>query len=247
MIAILSPAKNMVPAEAPGLPLSEPAYPQETRRLLAALRELSPWQLESLLKLSPELALRAFDLHQRFDEARPSPALLSFSGLAYRQMEPGTFTREELLFADQSLRILDAFYGLLRPLDGIRPYRLELQCKFRLDGENLYSFWGGRIHRDLFRPGEPVVNLASGEFSRLVTAHLAPSDPFLTCDFLVRRRGKLLCLATAAKMARGRMARFLVQNRLSNPRDLREFSWGGFAFAPALSSQRRYVFLREPD
>ena len=214
MIAIVSPAKNMRTAGLKGLELTRPALLEKTRRLLPMLRALEPWELESRLKINPQLAMKAFSDFQEFESpGGESPALLSYHGLAYQNLEAESLGLEDFAFAGGSLRILSAFYGVLRPGDAIKPYRLEFQCGFQPGGKSLYHFWGDSIYRELFRNGDTVINLASREYSKTVSPFLKTGDRMITCDFLTFRRGKLITLAALAKMARGRMARFLIDNR----------------------------------
>lgn len=253
MLAVLSPAKNMRPAGT-GLPLTPPLFEEKTRRLAEILKGYSAWELESRLAINPALAMKAFFMAQDFDpgklwppeggEAGGWPALLAFYGLAYQSMAPEDFSEAEMLYAQDHLRILSAFYGLLRPLDRILPYRLEMQSKVKAEGQNLYRFWG---------------DAPAGRFSR-AGRRWSTSPPANTprrCSRISRRgigwspaglrlcaRGRRLMLATEAKMARGRMARFLVKNRPEKPEDLREFEWDGYAFSPALSDARTYVFQK---
>ena len=244
MLAFLSPAKNMRPCAAPAAALTAPVFEERAAALARLLREYSPWQLESLLKVNPALALKAFDAYAAFDTAAPSPALLTYYGLAFQHMDPASFTAEDLAFAQEHVRILSALYGLLRPLDGIRPYRLEMQAPFRVEGRSLYAYWDDGPARALLAQGGPVINLASAEYANLILPHLAPGERCVTCSFLTWRRGKLVMPATAATMARGRMVRFLVRNRLDDPEGLKAFDWDDYAFAPELSTDSRYVFTR---
>ncbi|WP_343252538.1 peroxide stress protein YaaA [Ligaoa zhengdingensis] len=248
MIAIISPAKNMVQAQADGVYPSRPQYRAQTARLHQILKEYTPWQLETLMNINPQLAFGAFAAYQAFDPDLPgSPALLAYRGLQYQNIAALDFTPDDFAFADRHLRIVSAFYGLLRPSDGILPYRLELQCKLRVDGESLYSFWGDRLCRDLFAPGETVINLASGEYSRAFLPHLREGDRMITCDFLVPTRDRLRMLPTAAKTARGQMARYLVKNRIDDPEALKQFCWGGYRFLPRLSSPSKFTFVQCPE
>ena len=128
MIAFLSPAKNMRPAPAPGVPLTRPVFQREADRLAALLRGYSPWELESLLQINPSLAMKAAGYYQDFAEAPASAALSAYYGLAFQHLDAASLTPEDYAWAGEHLRILSALYGVLRPADGIRPYRLELQC-----------------------------------------------------------------------------------------------------------------------
>lgn len=246
MIAILSPSKNMVTLPEYNGAVTRPALMDRTLSLAEQLRRLNPWELEHLLRINPKLALEAFARFQDFDPQQPgSPALLCYRGLAYRYLQPETFSEPELAFADKHLRLLSAFYGILHPLDGIQPYRLELQCRVKINGQDLYRFWGDAVYRELFASGETVINLASGEYSKLVLPFCTPRDRVITCDFVVNRKGKLQTIASHAKMARGKMARFLVQTGADSPEALKEFCWNGYRFLPELSTSTRYLFLEE--
>lgn len=245
MIAILSPAKNMRAARLEGLVLTQPVLFERTRRLAPMLRAMEPWELESRLKINPRLALKAFSDFQEFETpGGESPALLSYHGLAYQNLEAESLSLEDFAFAGDCLRILSAFYGVLRPSDAIKPYRLEFQCGFQPNGETLYRFWGDSIYRELFRNGDTVINLASKEYSKTITPFLTSKDRMITCDFLTYRRGKLMTLAALAKMARGRMARFLIDSRIREPERLREFSWEGYEFSSEHSDGENFRFIQ---
>lgn len=246
MIAVISPAKNMRRAPCV-LPPTEPQFLPQARQLLAELRGYSPWQLAHEMRINDALAQRAFADFADMDLSQPgTPALLSYHGLQYLNLAPETLSAEELLFLQEHLRIVSGFYGLLRPLDGIWPYRLELGGKLRFFGQNLYGYWGDALYRALFAPGETVINLSSGEYTKAFTPYLRAEDRFITVDFLEPKPGgKLAMRATAAKMARGRMARFIARCRAGDPEELKEFCWNGYRFAPALSTCARWAFVRE--
>lgn len=245
MLAILAPAKRMHPASCPpGLEMTRPAQLPEARQLGELLRQYAPWQLEGLLSVSPELALDAFALCRDFDPDAPAaPALLAYRGLAYRHLDAASLTPGELAAAQDRLRILSALYGVLRPLDGISPYRLDFMAKLRPEGKTLYRWWGDKLYRELFRTGEPVVDLCSGEYSRAVTPWLRPGDRLVTVRFLQRRRGRLVTQATAAKAARGEMARWLLRGGAERPEELTAFRWEGWRWSPELSEGEQVVFL----
>lgn len=249
MLAILSPAKRLAPAPCPeGLALTSPLFPAEARELGELLRGYTPWQLESLMGISPELALDAFAICQGFDPGAPAaPALLAYHGLAYQHLDAPTLSPGEVAAAQGRLRILSALYGVLRPLDGVCPYRLDFMAKLRPGGKTLYRWWGDKLYRELFSAGEPVVNLCSGEYAKAVEPWLKPGDRFITVRFLQRSRGRLLTKATAAKAARGAMARWIIREGADRPEQLPAFSQGGWRFSPELSGPLRYAFLLEED
>lgn len=241
MLAILSPAKNMKTAPRADLPLSRPRYLEQTRLLHERLRVLAPYELESLMKTSAALALRAAGDFAEWTDEGGDAAILAFDGLAYKHLDANSFSASEFLRAQQTLRTLSAFYGVLRPLDAIRPYRLELAHK--PDGESLYRFWGDRWYRDLYAETDTVINLASSEYSRAVRPFLQQGDRFVTCEFLVYSKGKLRCLPAIAKMARGRMARHIVQEQVQSPEQLAAFDWNDFSYEQSLSDNHTMTFI----
>lgn len=248
MIAILSPAKNMLPAMHNGLTLSRPAFPEKTQQLAEQFQNYASWELESLMKINPELALKAYLDFQDFSLEKPgTAAILTYHGLAFQHLNAPSFSPDELAFADRHVRIVSALYGLLRPLDGILPYRLEMQTKVKINGKNLYAFWGDLLYQALAKEHQPIINLASLEYSKAISPYLQPSDPWITCQFLVCRAGKWKALATESKMARGEMVRWIVQNRVQNPCDLQDFTWQNYRFAPLRSRDSLYVFTKEWD
>lgn len=246
MLAILSPARNIRPFSLEGVKPDRPLFPQETGRLAEVLRGYSPWELESLLDVDPERAFGFYDFYQRFDPAAPgTPALLSYYGAAFRNLNAREFDLEDFSFAQEHLRVLSALYGLLRPADGILPYRLGIKREFRVDGRDLYGFWGDRPYRQLFQSGEPVVSLASADYTKLAVPRLLPGDTLITCRFLVQKPGGARGTVSTVRAARGRMARFLVKNRITEPEGLKEFDWDGYRFAEGRSDALNYVFIQD--
>lgn len=245
MLAFLSPAKNMKAAALDGLQLTEPLYLEKAKEISKILKSYAPWQWESIMKVSPSLAMRAYLDLQAFDTAMSgTAALLTYDGLAYWNLNAKDFDLADFAFASSHLRMLSPMYGLLCPSDMIQPYRLEMQCKFRINEKNLYAFWGDLVYRELFRTGEAVINLASAEYSKMITGYLKPQDTCITCEFLCYRKGKLRMIAANAKMARGQMARFIVKNRLETPEELKLFHWDDYQFQKELSGNHKYVFIQ---
>ena len=243
MIAMLSPAKNMRPAPSRAVPATVPRRMQEAQTLCQTLRGMPAYELESAMQISPQLALKAAAEFAAWQPEGGGPAVLSYDGLAYKYLDADTLSDGELLYAQDHLRHLSALYGVLRPLDCIRPYRLEMGRRPR--GMNLYRFWGGKLHDDLYADTDVVVNLASSEYSKAVSRQLRPSDRFVTCEFLSARGGRLRCLAARAKMARGAMARYIVRHQVDTPEGLTAFAELGFVFEPALSNDSVYTYIQQ--
>ncbi|MFV0401598.1 MAG: YaaA family protein [Oscillospiraceae bacterium] len=244
MLVLLSPARNIRPQAIPGVRPERPLFLAQAAELAKELRQRDSWQLESLLDLSPERALEMYAAYQMFSPEQPgTPALTSYYGAAYRCMNPIDFSKKELAFAQDTLRMLSALYGVLRPFDGILPHRLGLGKEFRIDGMDLYSYWGDRISREIFRTGEQVINLASMDYAKL----LNPRREMFTCRFVLRKPDGLRGTVSTVRAARGMMARYIVKNRIKNPEELREFDLDGYRFAPAHSDSLTYTFVKEPE
>ena len=184
--------------------------------------------------------LRDMDLRRRL-----TPALLSYVGLQYQYMAPGVLEQRQYDYLQAHLRILSGFYGILRPFDGVTPYRLEMQAKLAVDGcRDLYAFWGETLAEALAAETDLVVNLASKEYSKAVEPHLPVSVRFLTCTFGEKKGGKILEKGTACKMARGQMVRWMAERGVERAEDLRDFDGLGYAFSPAHSAESNFVFLK---
>lgn len=247
MLAIMSPARNTHPASLVGMEPDCPLFPHKTKQLVEVMRGYDPGELERLLDVSPEKALEIFVRYRQFDSAAPgTPALLAYYGAAFRNLNVQDFDPEDFSFTREHLRILSALYGLLRPADGILPYRLGMQCDFKIDGQDLYAFWRDGIYKELFRNGEPVINLASIEYARLVTPYLTPKDHLITCRFLIQKPGGgTRATVSTVRAARGQMARYLIKNRIAEPEGLKDFDWAGYRFIRSRSDSFNYVFIQD--
>ena len=163
-------------------------------------------------------------------------------------MAPGVMEAGQLEYLQEHLRILSGFYGLLRPFDGVTPYRLEMQAKLSVDGcRDLYQFWGDCLARQLASETNFVLNLASKEYSKAVEPHLPESICFLTCTFGEWKDGKVMEKGTQCKMARGQMVRWLAENNIRSQADLRDFDQLGYRFCEELSAESHFVFLKETE
>ncbi len=243
---LLSPARNMRPVDIPGVTPTRPLFGEKTMRIVEALRQHGPLELESLLQTDPAKALALVDTYQRFDQLGPgTPAITSYVGIAYRNLGPADFTAEDFAFAQEHLRILSALHGMLRPFDGIVPHRLGLDCGARLMDQSLYAFWGDTLHKALFPRADWVIGLASNEYMKLLTPYLSPADRVLSCEFYVQKPDGAKATPNSVKTARGQMARFLIQNRIDEPEGLKDFDWEGYRFIPGRSDARHYVFIQQ--
>lgn len=245
MKIIIAPSKKMVVDPDTFACEHTPQYLDATRQILARLRQLDYAQAKALWRCSDKLAHSNYDWLQKLELTRSvTPALLAFSGIQYQYMAPDLFTAPALDYVRANLRILSGFYGILRPFDGIVPYRLEMQLRLAVGSTpNLYAFWGDRLYRALTPTPEPIINLASQEYAKTITPYLAPNQPFVTVIFGSLVAGKLKVKATLAKMARGEMVRFLAEHQVQRISDVANFDHPDWAYAPARSTANELVFI----
>ncbi len=256
MLFLLSPAKSLdydTPLPA-GLAHTLPAFAPEAGQLIAVLREKTPQEIASLMSLSDPLAAlnvaRYAAWRPRFTAANARQAVLAFNGDVYEGLQAPTLSPDDLDWAQQHLAILSGLYGVLRPLDWMQPYRLEMGTRLATDaGANLYQFWGRRIaehlNRQLAADVTPVVvNLASQEYFKSVDRKTLKAR-VIECVFEEYKGGRYKIISFYAKRARGLMARYAIERRVSSPRQLEGFDREGYAFDPGASTPERLVFRRK--
>ena len=254
MLFLLSPAKSL-DYETPVAPLPHtlPEFAADAARLIEVLRHHSPQQIASLMDISdPLAALNAARYHAwrpKFTQRNARQAVLAFNGDVYDGLQARGLQPSDLEWAQQHLRILSGLYGVLRPLDWMQPYRLEMGTALKVGATaNLYQFWGSRIaetlNRELAADKTPVVvNLASQEYSRAVDRTVLKAR-VIDCVFEEYKPDGYKIVSFFAKKARGLMARYAILKRLATPRQLEAFNLEGYAFAPAASQAQRLVFRR---
>ncbi len=252
MLVVISPAKRL-DWDARDVSMTEPAFPDDAARLVRTARNLTLRDLKGLMNLSDDLARLNRDRFRAYaDEPAPEtlrPAALAFAGDTYQGLDAPSLDADELTWAQDHLRILSGLYGLLRPLDGIQPYRLEMGSRLKTRrGANLYDYWRDQLSKALNTQAEALgtdtlVNCASQEYFGAV-AHKALKLRVITPQFMEDKDGTPKIVSFFAKKARGSMARFVIQNRLTDPAALQEFDFGGYAYQPELSSPDKPVFLR---
>ncbi len=254
MLVVLSPSKTLNPdAPADARICTQPDYLKQSRQLIRCLRKLSPDGIAELMRVSPKIASlnhgRYQDWKTPFTVDNARPAALTFKGDVYTGLGADDFTAQELKFAQQHVRILSGLYGLLRPLDLIQPYRLEMGTRLTTPkGSNLYQFWGQQISDGLREAlGEQkqsvLVNLASQEYFRAVQPD-ALEAPVIEPVFKERKGNQYRVIGLFAKKARGMMTRYIVKNRLRKVDDLRDFAEAGYRYAPEMSTDTQWVFAR---
>ena len=173
-----------------------------------------------------------------------TPAVLAYEGIAFQYMAPGVFENEQFDYIQEHLRILSAFYGVLKPMDGVTPYRLEMQAKASIGGNrNLYELWGSRLYEEVC-DGGVIINLASKEYSKCIEKYLTPHDRYITINFYEKSGDKLVSKGTYAKMARGEMVRYMAELHIENPEEIKKFDRMGYVYWEDLSGEKEYVFVR---
>ncbi len=247
MKIIISPAKKMNHDTDTCSFRDHPLFLDQTKTILAYLKSLSPAQLQKLWNCNDKIAQQNIDRLSSMDlESGLTPAIISYEGIQYQYMAPSVFSKDALDYVCGRLRILSGFYGILRPFDGVTPYRLEMQSKAKIDGKkDLYDYWGDRIYKELTADDHVILNLASKEYSKCIEKYLTPEDTFITCVFGETSGDKVIQKATLAKMARGEMVRFLAETGGQTPEDAKRFNRMGFAYREDLSNEKEYVFIKE--
>ena len=254
MLAILSPAKTLDYETPLKTKLnSQPIYGRESNQLIKTLRTFEPFEVATLMKISDKLAdlnhKRYVEWRNKPAESKTRPAALAFKGDVYQGLEAESFNDNDLKFAQRHLRILSGLYGLLRPLDVIQPYRLEMGTKLKTSkGQNLYDYWGTKLTTGLNEALKEskegtLVNLASNEYFGAVQPKLLEGS-LLNIGFKEKRNGQLKFVSFSAKKARGLMAKFIIKERLKNPDDLKNFDLEDYKFNKKLSSELDWTFSR---
>lgn len=244
MITIISPAKNMKVVKRDNVSLSRTVFQDKTKQIIEKLKKYQPYELETLMKVNEKLAVQAFLDIQNFDlNKEGTMAILAYDGLVFKNIGAEKFSTEELKYVNNHLRILSACYGCVRPLDEILPYRLEMQCKLKLNDKSLYQFWGELLYKEVYKENQIVLNLASEEYAKIIRKY-AKQDQFIDVEFLTYHKGKLRTITTSAKMARGQMVKFIVENRIDQPEEIKGFDWNDYEFEESMSNEKKYVFIQ---
>ncbi|MEO8141441.1 MAG: YaaA family protein [Sphingomicrobium sp.] len=249
MIAILSPAKTLDFDSAVSDQPTRPRFAAEAGRIARAAAAIGPRGLGDLMHISPTLADLNHKRFKRFARAEKRPAIRAFAGDVYRGFDAASADDDVIAFAQDHVRILSGLYGLLRPLDDIRPYRLEMGTGWAPGGGKLTDHWGNRVAKalasDLRAEGSKLlINLASNEYYAVVKGQLSKTIRVIAPDFRVRTSKGLQFQSFTAKVARGAMARWLCEERIDDPAILSAFDIDGWRFDAESSTPDRPLFVR---
>lgn len=254
MHIILSSAKTMAGTSKIKAPAgTTPRFNQEAIEIALHMAQYPAEELGRMLKLSPKLMMESYHRFQNFHSAEEEPlqALLAYTGVVFKNINPKDFTEADFRFAQDHLRLVSICYGLLRPLDLIKPYRMEYDVKLPELGEgNMYIYWRARQTEPLIEEVKAddnlLINLGSMDLQPSFDwKKVEQSVRVITPDFKVWKNGKAETIVIYAKMARGQMTRYIVKNRITNPDALKDFTWEGFRYREDISSENNWIFLQD--
>ncbi|MFZ4454650.1 MAG: peroxide stress protein YaaA [Bacteroidales bacterium] len=255
MLIVISPAKNVdFKTPAPFAEFTQPQFASQSKTLIKRLRDISAPDLAKLFNVNPAIAQLNVDRYRTwrlpFTPLNAKQAVFAFNGEVYNGLKAKTLPIEDILFAQNHLRILSGLYGVLRPLDLIQPYRLEMGIPLDTEqADNLYQFWGDKISKAVAKAVKEsgdeqiLINLASHEYFKSVNRKKLKIR-IIDIEFNEMKDGKFKPIIVYTKKARGMMTRFMIENRITNPEELKAFDVEGYAFAEDLSEPNKWVFVR---
>lgn len=245
MRIITAPAKRM--REDDSLPFTSlPVFVKEAEELKDIINGLSYADQKRAWACSDRIAMDTAEkfAHMNLYSAL-TPAILSYDGIQYAYMAPEAFEEEQFAYCQKHLRILSGFYGVLKPFDGVTPYRLEMNARLKMDGyKSLYDFWKDRLYEEVKDESRVIVNLASKEYSKAIEPYITEEDRFLTCVFGMEENGRVVQKGVYAKMARGMMIRWMAEEQIEDTEQLKQFHEGGYAYSETESQENSFVFLK---
>ncbi len=249
MLILLSPSKKLDFSFKNNILPTKPNFLNEANSLIKNLKKLSEKEIRSLMKLSVKLTELNQQRYQafstKFDNDNARQAVFAFKGDVYNGLQAENFSDNELKYAQENLRILSGLYGILRPLDLIQPYRLEMGSKLKnQNGKNLYEFWDDKITDELNEANsDTLINLASNEYFKAIKPQKF-NGRIITCNFKEYKNGGYKIIMIFAKRARGLMANYIIKNRLQQAEKLKNFDIDGYLFKAELSDENNWIFAR---
>lgn len=253
MLILISPAKTLK-TDVPALKNSSvPEFLSKSNKLASKLKKLKPQKLGELMGISAKLAQLNYERYQAwkvpFKNNDALTAVFAFRGEVYNGIDIDSFTKEDLEYTNNHLRILSGLYGILKPMDAILPYRLEMGTKLKISTySNLYEYWGDKIthhiNRELKQSAEStIINLASNEYFKVISTKKLKANT-ITPTFMEQKNGKYKVISIYAKKARGLMTTYILKNRISQVEDIKHFVADGYNYNDNLSDNSKFVFTR---
>lgn len=245
MKIIISPAKRMKEDNDYIQPLSTPKFIDKTEKLKGYLQKLDFEQLKKLLCCNDKIAQKSFEEYKNMDLLKnTTPAILAFDGIQYKYMAPGVFENRWYDYVQKNLFIMSGFYGVLKPFDGVVPYRLEMLARLKTDFcKSLYDFWGDSLFKEITHNDDTIVNLSSKEYLKAIKPYFSEKTKCINCLFGEIKNGKPVEKGVYVKMARGEMVRYMAENNVEDIEEIKRFSALGFSFCESLSDYNNYTFL----
>jgi len=250
MLVVVSPAKKLNMNPLNNIDITEPLFEEDVKNLVEIARDLSSNQLKDLMGISPKLAELNKERFMSFGNQEKKAALFAFAGDTYKGLDAEKLNKIDLEWAQKYLRILSGLYGLLRPLDSIEPYRLEMGSKLKGNhGNTLYEYWDNKISQSLNEYAQEIgtntlVNCASNEYFSVIKPNTLALK-VVTPVFMERKNGKDKIISFYAKNARGAMARFIIQNQITEVENIKNFNLDRYSYNHSISDESKFIFIRE--
>lgn len=224
-----------------------PCFLDKTEFLMKHIQNLTYEEAKNLWKCNDKIAMTSFEYFSNMNlTERLTPAILAYEGIQYKYMAPNVFDIKEWDYIENHLCILSGFYGILKPLDGVVPYRLEMQSAINLSGyKDLYDYWSDNLFKKLYEDTDIVLNLASKEYSKCIENYLSDQVQFISCTFGEYKEDKLITKGTLAKMARGEMVRYMAEENIEKISEIKNFNRLGYRYSEESSNTKNIVFIKE--
>lgn len=247
MLIVITPAKVMKRDNA-FLPFATlPQRLKDTQLILDYLKTLEVNQVKKMLKCNDHIALDTYRNYQMMElTTNLVPAILAYDGIQYQNMGCNIFSDDDFDYASKHVRILSGFYGVLRAMDGVVPYRLELNNDIKMDGyNNLAAFWNRKMYDDLVKDDHVILDLGAKQYTRMITKYRTAKVNYVKCYFKEAINGELKEIGVYVKIARGKMCQYLIKNKINLLEEVKQFNELGYYFNQDLSNEENYVFVRK--
>ncbi len=247
MKIIISPAKKMKVQCDVIENMTTPIFLDRAQYLSSEIAKLNLHDLQNLFKANDQITRQNFERYQNMNfKIKETPAILAYDGIQYKYMAPAVFEDGNFEYAQKHLRIISALYGVLKPLDFVTEYRLEMQAKLQIENcKNMYEYWGDDIYNAEFANEDIIINLASNEYSKVIKKCLKKNQSFINVIFGEMQCEKVIEKGVYVKMARGEMVRYMAENNVKSPHEIKSFNRLGYKFSHDLSNDNKYVFIKE--